>query len=585
MHGISQFQVTTEGVSGVIYDSLENPKTSLSDPDEWFVDAVGGGTTKAGVRVNSKTALGYPPFWRGVNIICNGVAKLAFHVYRTNDSGGGDRDKQHPAYKLLRRKPNPFMTAGVFKKLLQLHALIHGNGYAAIFRDGAGRPQELIPLSPTETYPVIANGQVWYVTTIGGQMIRIPHIDVLHIKGLSLDGLIGISVIDQMKDALGLGMAARRFGAHFFGQGSNSSGILMIPGHLKPDAIENTIKMWNEMTTGLSKSHKVGLLQDGVKYQPTTITPEQAQFLQTRQFEIREVANILGLPPHMLSDSSRSAYNTLEQENKSYLEHSLDPVLCVWEEEADEKLLSEEEKEDESHYTEFNRNALLRTDSKSRGEFYGKLSGIGAFTVNDVLRLESMPTIGKLGDKRYVPANWVEVKEEDPRRRDPAPPPRPAPPEPEEETEEESEETDDANAASLRKALGALLIDAADRFAKLEACEVRKVVAKGGDPAKGIDGIYGWFGDRLWDALDPIACAISSAGVGAYHTDMRTFVTDYIECSKVELKRAANAVAGGFAHEKKNAIDKVLNDWSNSNRLRTAAVAHFLNEEKHNEAA
>ena len=156
--------------------------------------------------------------------------------------------------------------------------------------------------------------------------------DVLHIRGLSSDGYSGYDVISLMKDALGVGMAAQRFGARFFGQGSNMSGILMVPGHFDEQKIKNTIQAWNTMQTGLTNSHKIALLQDGVKFQQMTISPDQAQFLQTRQYEVRAtVANITGCPPHKLGDDTRTSHSSLEAENQSYLDECLDTWLCEFE--------------------------------------------------------------------------------------------------------------------------------------------------------------------------------------------------------------------------------------------------------------
>jgi HK97 family phage portal protein len=391
---------------------LENPSISIRDPEVWY-DVFGGGPTESGVRVTLSTALGYPPLWRAINLISGDVAKLPLNVYRRTPDGGKEPAKAHPGYNLLRRKASLTTNAFDVKRTLTAQALLRGNGYAAIDRNNRRDAAALYVLDASETFPAMVDGALWYVTQIGPEQIRLPARDVLHIKGLSPDGLVGFDVISLMAEALGVGMAAQRYGARFFGHGSNMSGLLMIPGHFQEEKIRNTMAAWNAMQSGLNNAHKVALLQDGVKFQQMTIAPEQAQFLQTRQYEVRAtIANITGCPPHKLGDDSRTSHNSLEQENQSYLDDCLDTWLCAWEAECTDKLLSETQKAQDSHFVEFNRKALLRMSANDRANYYARLQEHGDLTINDVLRAENMPTIGAQGDRRYRPANLVEIGKE-----------------------------------------------------------------------------------------------------------------------------------------------------------------------------
>ncbi len=388
--------------------SLENPNLSLTDPDTWDL-IFDGPTSKAGVSVTSKRVLGYPPFYRGIALISGDVGRMPLDIFRRMPDNGKESAREHPAHKIIKRVASPIMSAQAFRETLTLHALLNGNGYGAILRDGAGAPRETLILEPTKTSPAIINGQLWYMTEIGGEVVPIPAADVIHIRGPSRDGIVGMDVVSLMAESLGVGLAAREFGARFFADGAVTSGVLMIPGTFTQEKINNTMAAWEKMHGGLTKAHRVALLQDGVKFQPMTIEPEKAQFLATRQFEVREVANILGVPPHKLGDDSRTSFNSLEQENQSYLDDGLERWLTAWECEFSRKLLTEEEQDREGFLVEFNRSARLRTQLKERVESYGKLKEIGAFTTNDIMRRENMPTIGPAGDIRYRPANWVEV--------------------------------------------------------------------------------------------------------------------------------------------------------------------------------
>jgi HK97 family phage portal protein len=470
------------------------------------------------VRVNHGTALGQPAVWRAVNLLSGDVAKLPLVKFRRTSDNGKEADRGSAAYRIMRRKANSLMTAFTFRRTLTFHSLMHGNGCAFIYRDLAGRPLQLLILDPQQTCLAIVDGVAWYVTEVLGEQRKLPAADVLHIKGLSHDGLWGIDVVDLMAEALGLGMAAREFGSRFFGEGSNASGVLMVPGHFTQEKIRNTISSWNEMQTGLTKSHRIALLQDGVKWQQMTIPPEAAQMLGTREFEIREVANIWSVPPHKLGDGTRTSHNSLEQEDQAYLDESLDPHLVSWETECDFKLLDETEQESESHFFEFNRAARLRTDASTRATVYRVLTEIGVMSANDVLRRENMPTIGPAGDQHFRPANWMPLE-------DAALPP--------------------AAQAAARAHLQAALAERLARMARIETTRVAKAArgeqsAEGGVPEAWAAEFYAQFAVQLREALDPLVTAawgiLDPTGDAADALDL--FVADYVRT------RTHQAVAG-----------------------------------------
>jgi len=256
----------------------------------------------------------------------------------------------------------------------------------------------------------VMDGEIWYVTYFNNQPVRINSRDMLHIRGLGPDGIVGWPVLELMADALGVGMAAQEFGARFFSSGSNPSGLLMIPGAFSEEKIRNTIAAWNSMQQGLANSHKVALLQEGVKFQQLQIAPEAAQFLQTREHEIRAtVANITGVPPHMLGDSTRTSHNSLEAEGQSYLDYCLQPWLKTWEMECREKLLTQQQQDSDSHTIEFNREALVQMSFETKiNGIYRQLES-GLITHNEGRALLNMAGLGEDGDARYRPMNWLEI--------------------------------------------------------------------------------------------------------------------------------------------------------------------------------
>lgn len=479
--------------------SLENPSVSLSDPDAWE-EAFGGGLTDAGVPVNDQTLMGQPAFWRGVNLLAAGVAKLPLDVYERLGENGKRRAVDHPAYRLLRRKPNRNMTAGVFRRTLQYHALLRGNGYAAIFRDGAGLPVELLILDPCETWPVQARGALWYRTKAGTLERTLAAEDVLHVRGLSFDGLVGHAVLDVLADALGLGMAARKFGSKFFAGGSKAGGVLMVPRGMPEAAAKRLQKDFEEQQGRADQAFRTAILEEGTKWQATTIAPEQAQFLQTREFEIREVANVLGLPPHKLGDSSRTAYNSLEQENRAYLDESLDPWLCTWEEECSDKLLSEREKEADSHFVEFNRAALERTDYKSETDSLVAEVNNGLLSPDEARSIRNRPPIpGGAGEKFRSPVNIGLLGQATP----PGPPAAGA----------DTPDAGGSDGPALDAALRALVFDRVARLAKIEQDEVGRAAARGGNFVEWLNEFAARHRGRVEDALAP-ACGVLAAIAG-----------------------------------------------------------------------
>jgi len=376
-----------------------------------------GYKTYSGVEVSERSALGYAPFWRAINLIAGDVAGMPCDVFKRQRDGGKKYDSTHPAAPLLRDMAAPWWRSDDMRRVLTSHALIHGNGYGPIVRDMSGNPVEIGLVDPNQVWArIMEDGSKWYVIYIDGTPIKIPARDMIHIKGLGRDGITGYSIIELMKNALGVGMAAQEFGGRFFGSGSNMSGVLQIPGHFSEERIRNAISSWDTMQSGLKNSFKIALLQEGLKWQQTTIAPDQAQFLQTREFEVRAtVANITGVPPHMLGDSTRTSHNSLESESQSYLHRCLNPWLKEWECELRTKLLTPKQRLKETHVIEFNREAEIQM------EFEKKINGIyrqiecGVLTRNEGRNLLNMPKItdeDEGGDDYYHPANWVVAGEE-----------------------------------------------------------------------------------------------------------------------------------------------------------------------------
>ena len=406
---------------------LENPRVSITDPQVWEA-YFGQSTSSAGIEVNLRSVMGYPPVYRAVSLI---AAKCAGTPLQVIERETKEPLRDHFAFKLVgkNQQANVMMNSYQWARIMTVDAQIYGGGWSVIDRDNRGRPVGLMRLDPMSTCKAIVDGRLYWTTRVDNETVSYADEDVFHLSSISPDGLQGWSMLDLMRDALGLPLAAQQFSSKYFANGSNLSGVLMVPGHFSPEKIQNTMNAWNKMQTGLEKAHKIALLQDGVKWQPVSVDPAKSQLNETQDHELRAtVSNITGVPPHLLGDSTRTSHNSLESENISLLQNCLRPWFDVWESELNQKLRTRKEKKENLLTIEFNTRDLLRMEFDKRVTGYAKLKEIGVLTTNEIRKAENMPAIGPEGDERYVPANWVPATEAEPMETNETPdPPAPEP--------------------------------------------------------------------------------------------------------------------------------------------------------------
>lgn len=366
----------------------------------------------SGVSVSEHTALNLSAVWCATRVISEAVASLPLILYRRLGEGGKERATAHPLYVLLKDSPNPEMTSFVFREVLQSHLLLWGNAYAEIERDGSGRPIALWPIPPNRVQPGRREGQLVYrVQTDNGQTVELRPENVLHIPGLGFDGLVGYSPISLARESLGLTAACERFGSSFFGNAAKPGGVLEYPGQLSDQARENLRKSFEYIHSGASNTGRTLILEEGMKFTGTTIPPEDGQFLQTRQFQILEIARWFNLPPHRLKDLGRATWNNIESENISFIQDTLRPWLIKWEQEVSRKLLLPNERR--TYFVEHLMDAYLRGDTESRFRVYVAGLNNGIFSINEVREMENKnPVEG--GDKYMRPANLKDITEETP---------------------------------------------------------------------------------------------------------------------------------------------------------------------------
>jgi HK97 family phage portal protein len=462
--------------------SADTSVSDLTNPRYWLTDWANGQATASGERVTATTSLALSAYYACIKVLSEDVGKLPFKVYKELSPRGKEVVRDHPAYRVLHRRPNPWMSAMTFRMTLQAHVCGWGSGYAEIQRTQGGEIEALWLIHPsrvTVLVPQASSGSVAYqVKNNDGATTLLPQESMFHIRGLGPDGLSGYSVAALGAESLGLALAAQRYGATFFANGASLSGVLEHPGELKSEAKDYLRTSWAQMYSGASNTGKTAVLEEGMKFSKISIPPEDAQFIETRQFAVEEITRWFRMPPHKIQHLLHATFSNIEHQGLEYVTDTLMPWLILWEQEADAKLLNG----DEDLYTKHVVLGLLRGDAASRAAYYSTMFQIGGLSQNDMRELDDQNPIGPDGDVYYVPSNLT--RSEDAAQgmvassgaRPPQDPPVAAPPadgdeEPEEDPEEKTDppkDEEDPQAAALA-ALRPVILDACGRIVRRDA--------------------------------------------------------------------------------------------------------------------
>ncbi|WP_312247310.1 phage portal protein [Stutzerimonas nitrititolerans] len=362
-----------------------------------------GAVAVSGVQVNSASAIRFAAFFACLKVLSEDVGKLPIKLYKERPDRGRDVAKGHKVHRLISRRPNDFMTASEFWEMCVAHVVLRGNFYAFKVIVG-GEVVELLPLNPGSVVPKLRDDwTLWYdVTFANGTRDVLPASEIFHVRGLSLDGIRGLSALEYARETLGLGIAAERHGAKLFVNGANPGGALETEQTLTDEVFERVKSSWNEKHTGLENSHKVAILEGGLKWTSVTMTNTDAQWLENRKHTDNQICGLLRVPPHKIAILDRSTNNNIEHQSLDYVNDGLMPHLNRIENRIRIDLLNERDEED--HFAKFNVSALLRGDMKARSQFYKDMVYLGAYSPNDVLELEDRnPREG--GDIYLTPSN------------------------------------------------------------------------------------------------------------------------------------------------------------------------------------
>ena len=402
------------GILSGIFKARDKPENRTAGSAYTFY--MGGSTS--GKNVTERSAMQMTAVYSCVRILAEAVAGLPLHLYRYNADGGKEKAIDHPLYRLLHDEPNPEMSSFVFRETLMTHLLLWGNAYAQVIRNGKNEVVALYPLMPNKmSVDRDENGQLYYTYYRGSDeaiknkefAVTLQPSDVLHIPGLGFDGLVGYSPIAMAKNAIGMAIACEEYGAKFFANGATPGGVLEHPGTIKdPQRVRES---WQAAFGGSANANKVAVLEEGMKYTPISISPEQAQFLETRKFQINEIARIFRVPPHMVGDLEKSSFSNIEQQSLEFVKYTLDPWVIRWEQSIMRALLSNTEKKD--YFVKFNLEGLLRGDYQSRMNGYAIGRQNGWMSANDIRELENLDRIPaeEGGDLYLINGNMLPLKD------------------------------------------------------------------------------------------------------------------------------------------------------------------------------
>lgn len=383
-----------------------NEQRNLPKDLEDFIKAVdldSGGDSSAGVAVSEESAMRTSAVYACVKILAETVASLPLHLYKKS---GNKKVKaeEHPLFSCLYEMPNGETTSFNFREVMMTALLLWGNGYARIIRDKSGYVKELWYLRPDlMTVSRDQNRKLKYeYSDENGGLIKYKPEQIFHVKGLSFDGVKGLSPIGQMKEAIGLALATEEYGAKFFGNGARPGGVIEYPGTLKDP--EKLRESWNKVFQGAKNSNKTAVLEAGAKFHTIGLPPEESQFLQTRKFQINEICRIFRVPPHLVGDLEKATFSNIEHQSIEFVQHTVRPWLVRWEQEISRSLLSEQERT--MYFARFNVDGLLRGDYASRMQGYATARQNGWMSANDIRALEEMNPIDG-GDEYLVNGNMV----------------------------------------------------------------------------------------------------------------------------------------------------------------------------------
>jgi HK97 family phage portal protein len=364
-----------------------------------------GGVSGSGVSVDKNTALTFTAVWSAVRLLSESISILPVNVYEREKNGDKSLAEKNSVYNLVHNQPNYYMSSVAFFEKCMMDLCLSGNSFIQIIRNGGGSPESLLPLNTQDITVKVNNGSIFYQSQTKNEIY--DDYDILHFKGVSQDGIMGLSPITQNSNAIGWGISLEEYGSKYFVNSAKISGVLETDRALSEEAIERLKNSFSNTYNKLQNSQSTAILEEGLSFKPISISPEQSQFLASRIFSITEVARMFNIPTFMLQEHSKSSFNNIESLSQSYVTYSLMPYIRRMESEMNRKLFKTNESG--KIFVEFNVNGLLRGNIKDRTEAYKTGINNGYLSINEVRRKENLNSVAD-GDDLYLPLNVTKIQ-------------------------------------------------------------------------------------------------------------------------------------------------------------------------------
>ena len=369
--------------------------------------------SQSGENVSKEQAMRIAAVWSCVRVLSETIASLPISEHEIDLETGNKKKLNSPLTDLIGKQPSPLFNSFMFFERMLVDLSLDGNFYAYIERNGAGLPIGLHPIQcvDVDIYMSPDGRSVYYEINQNNTNFVYPYtgrvnaIDMIHCKGISLDGIEGQSPIESQANTLGISLALNHHAGSFFKNGASVGGILKHPGTLKPETAKRLRESWSNNYGGSANTGKTAILEEGMDFMPKMLPNNQAQFLESRQFSISEIARIFRVPNHLINDLSAASYNNIEAQQIDFVVHTITPYVKRIETELNSKLIPF--KKQGTQYFKFNLNALLRGDSKSRADYYRTLVNIGVLSPDEVRSFEDLNPMGGESEKVYMQSNMM----------------------------------------------------------------------------------------------------------------------------------------------------------------------------------
>lgn len=474
------------GLLTSIAESRATQPSGLANPAGWLIDMFGGIATRSGKRVTPDTALTNSAVWNAVRILSGTLASLPLFIYRRTPNGGKERAVDHPLHRLLHTSPNPQQTSYEWREMMGGHLEVRGNAFTYIESDRRGQVTALWPLHPARTTVLIdRDDQLWYeYQPKSGPREVFKEEEIIHNRGFSLDGIMGMSPIGLMREGIGVALAAEEHAASFYGNGTLPGGVLKHPKTLSPEAQKRLQDAWEKRHTGPGKAWRPAILEEGMEWTTVGMSARDAQFLESRKFQIEEIARVFDVPLHMLKSMDRSTFNNIEHQDIAFVKHSMRRRLVAIEQRFNFSLLLERERDE--YFCEFLVDGILRGDQKSRYEAYAIGRQWGWLSADDVREYENQNALPEDKGKIYLtPGNMMPAGEQPPAPKPAATPKTDPPADVVDEDDDEDDDEDKAKERATRylEAYEPVLLDAFARASRKELIALERRSRTSGDAA------------------------------------------------------------------------------------------------------